>query len=413
MYGKFARSVVLLLVAAVLLGSCGPAATPTAKPAEPTKAPPTTAPATAVPEAEPILIGHVVNMTGADAYVGMNQTYGAMLAAEEVNAAGGVLGRPIELVALDDGNDPKQAVIVANTFIDNPDMVAVYIGSNSGNTIPVIPVLCAAGMPYVQIGSNPRITELGCGYGVQNSPNDEIAGRAFGDVLNEIMGVKTVAILHNKSMYAEFVAEKVQERCQELGITVTSFQGVDYTQTTDFTPVLTKIKGENPEALMYGGYSEAGLVRKQMVELGMKDVQFITLERSKELRDTVGDAGVGMYSVAQSPTLDYNQGLKDWTARFEERFDQAPETWTVFDYDGVKMLADAITRAGGTEDRAAIAKAITESKYNGVGGEYQFDTSGRMLKPFVFVTQMNESREFEPVKVIFGVYKNPLPAVKP
>jgi branched-chain amino acid transport system substrate-binding protein len=412
MYGKSLKRVVLLLVAALILASCAPAATPTPKSVEPTKAPPTAVPATAVPAAKPIKIGHVVNMTGPDAYVGMNQTYGAMLAAEEINAAGGVLGRPVELVALDDGNDPKQAVIVANTFIDDPDIMAVYIGSNSGNTIPVVPVLCDAKMPYVQIGSNPRITELGCGYGVQNSPNDEIAGRAFGDVLKEI-GVKTVAILHNKSMYAEYVSEQVQERCQELGITVTSFQGVDYTQTTDFTPVLTKIKGENPEALMYGGYSEAGLVRKQMVELGMKDVKFVTLERSKELRDTVGDAGIGMYSVAQSPTLDYNQGLRDWTARFQARFNQAPETWTVFDYDGVKMIADAITRAGGTEDKAALAKAITESQYTGVGGEYQFDTSGRMLKPFVFVTQMNENRDFVPVKVYFGVYKNPLPAAKP
>ena len=416
MKGKSVITIVAVLVLSLVVASCQQETTPapTSEPvAAATSAP---APSESEPEAEAeaeaegetIKIGQTWSMTGPDSYLFQNQAYGAELAAEEVNAAGGVLGRPIELVSLDDGQDPKQAVIAAHSFCDDPEIVAVYHGSNSGCTIPAVSVYNECGMPVAEMASNPSITEFGFPNVAQNSPNDEIAGRACAEFIHDELDVKRIAILHNKTMYAEFVSEMVESRAEELGMTVTSFQGVDYQQTTDYSAVLTKIKTEDPEALYYGGYSEGGLVRKQMVELGMGDVLFITLERSKELRETVGDAGIGIYSIAQSPTLDYNEKIEEWAARFEERWGQPPETWTVFQYDGVHLIADAINRAGSL-DKEAIAKALRESDYEGVGGHYKFDTSGRMLEPFVFVTRMNENHEFEPVKVYHGVYENPLP----
>ena len=359
--------------------------------------------ATPEPGAEPIKIGLPAILTGADTYVhGEMIIDAAKLAAEEINADGGVLGRPIEIVVKDDAGDPKEGVNVAHSFCDDPEIVAVHGHAYSGVSIPTLPVYNECGMPIIVHGTNPRITEFGFRNVVQNTPNDTITGAAGADYAKDELGVESVAVIHNKTMWGKAVAEVFNHQCEQIGLEVTSFQGVD-AESMDFTPTLTKVGSEDPDAVYFAGYTENALMRKQMIDLGMDQLYIAAEATSSEYIDTTQQAGVGTLSATAAPPLDFRPEIRDFARNFEEMFGKPPESWSPYYYDAIYAIADAIER-GGSAERSAIIEALYDVDISSVvyPGGLQFDSHGRVENPVTFVWELKVTMEWEVVYVWEG-----------
>ena len=371
MYGKLLKTVVVVLALSVLVASCAPSATPT-------------------PVAKPIKIGLPVILTGADTYVfGEMVRDAAVLAVEEINASGGVLGRPLELVVLDDAGDPAQAVAVAHKLCEDPGIVAVIGHTFSGTTIPTMPVYSECRLAQLELGSNPRITVKGFNHVFRiTCANDLIAGYAGADYVVEKKGIKSVAVIHNKTMWGEAVATVFKKRCEELKVKVTSFQGVD-ANSVDFTPTLTKVNAEKPDAVYFAGYSESAMVRNQMVGLGMKQIWIAAEATSSEYVDAVKQNGIGTFAPTAAPPLDFRPETRKFTAAFKARWGKEPEEWSPVYYDIVYAVAAAIKQAG-KADREAIIKALHEIEVPSIiqAGGLSWDATGEPNHPVAFVWEL-------------------------
>ena len=394
----------LVVLLAMALGACAPAAA-AEEAAAPAAADETTAEeapaaedAAAAPSGDPIRIGMGAIMTGSDTYIhGELITDAALLAAEEINAAGGVLGRPLEIVIQDDAGDPKQAVVVAQSFCDDDSIVAVMVDPYSGMAFAAMPVYDACGMPMINHGSNPRITEQGFAWAIQTNPNDLITGFAAADYINEKAGVKSVAVIHNKSMFGKGVADVFKLRCEELGITVTSYQGVD-PEDVDFTSVLTKIKGENPDAVYFAGYVEGALIKNQMAQLGMEQLFVAAEMTSSEYVEVVKENGVGTITATGAPPLDFRDEIKAFDEKFFAKYGKHPESWAPYYYDRVYAYADIITKAG-EATREAIGPKLHDVDIPSIvyPKGLQVDEGGRAKNPVTFVFELQPDLTFKMV----------------
>jgi len=381
MKGKLVRVSLVVLVLSMVLSACAPkAATPT-------------------PVPKPIKVGLPVILTGADTYVfGEMIRAASMMAVEEINAKGGVLGRPLELVIYDDAGDPAQAVAVAHKLCEDPEIMAVIGHTFSGTTFPTMPVYNQCRLAQLELGSNPRITIQGYDHVFRiTCANDLITGYAGADYAVEKLGIKSVAVIHNKTMFGEAVATVFMKRCEEKGVKTTSFQGVD-ANAVDFTPTLTKIKAENPDAVYFAGYSEAALICNQMKDLGMKQ-QYIAAEAtSSEYVDAVKEKGIGTLAPTAAPPVDFRDETKKFTAAFKKRFGQEPEEWSPVYYDVVYALAAAIEKAG-KADREAIIKALHEIQVPSIISTkgLAWDATGEPVNPVAFVWELKPSLKMEVV----------------
>lgn len=396
MYRKLAFVFSLITVLSLLLASCTPAAPQPATqvPDQATKAP--EQPAAAAPAGDPITIGMGAILTGNDTYIhGELITGAAQLAVDEINEKGGVLGRPLALKIMDDAGDPKQAVNVAHSFCSDPEISGVMVDPYSGMAFAAMPVYHDCGMPVINHGSNPKITELGFENAIQTNPNDLITGQAAADYAFEKMGVKSVAIMHNKSMWGQGVAVVFKQRAEELGIKVTSYQGIDPTDV-DFTPVLTEIKQQDPDAFYFAGYVEQGLIRKQMVQLGMRQ-KFIAGEAtSSEYIDVVKDMGVGTITATGAPPLDYRPEIIAFDQRFFAKYGKHPESWAPYYYDRVYAFADIITKAG-SDKREDIVKQLHNVDIPSIiyPKGVQVDESGRAKHPVTFIYELQPDLKYK------------------
>lgn len=413
MKGRFLTVTLVVLVLSLAVAACAPA-TPekveVTKVVEVTKEVPVEVTKEVVvtptppPAAEPIKVGLPVILTGADTYIfGEMVRDAAIMAVEEINAAGGVLGRPLELVIMDDAGDPAQAVAVAHKLCEDPEIVAVIGHCFSGTTIPTLPVYGECRLAQLELGSNPRITVMGYDHNFRTTcANDLIVGYAGADYVVDKLGIKSVAVIHNKTMWGEAVATVFMKRCEELGVEITSFQGVDQ-DAVDFTPTLTKVNAENPESVYFAGYSESALVCNQMADLGMKQHYIAAEATSSEYVDAVKERGIGTLAPTAAPPLDFRPETRKFTAAFKERWGRDPEEWSPVYYDIVYALAAAIEHAG-TTDREAIIKALHEIEVPSVvhPGGLAWDEYGEPKHPVAFVWELQPDLEMKVVYVWEG-----------
>jgi len=406
MKGKLLRVTLVMLALSLVVSACAPSPTPTPQVVTKmeTKVVEKVITATPPPAAKPIKIGLPVILTGADTYVfGEMVKDAAILAVEEINAAGGVLGRPLELVIMDDAGDPAQAVAVAHKFCEDPEIVAVMGHTFSGTTIPTMPVYGECRLAQLELGSNPRITVMGYDHVFRiTCANDLIAGYAGADYVVEKKGIKSVAVIHNKTMWGEAVATVFMERCEELGVKITSFQGVDK-DSVDFTPTLTKVNAEKPDAVYFAGYSESALVRNQMADLGMKQIWLAAEATSSEYVDAVKERGIGTLAPTAAPPSDFRPETRKFTAAFKSRWGKEPEEWSMTYYDIVYALAAAIKHAG-TTDREAIIKALHEIEVPSIvhPGGLAWDTIGEPKYPVAFIWELQPDLQMKVVYVWQG-----------
>ena len=267
------RTLPLALAVAAALGlvACGQE-----EPKKAAEAPKAAAPAApAPPPGITIMIGHVGPLTGGIAHLGKDNENGARLAVEEANAAKiQIDGKEAKfvLVAEDDQADPKVGATVAQKLVDAK--VAGVVGHlNSGTSIPASPIYNQAGIPVISgSATNPKLTEQGFKKQFRVVGRDDQQGPAIASYLAANTKPKAVAIIDDATAYGAGLADEVEKTLKAAGVKVLAREkGTD--KTTDWKPVLTKLKGRNPDAVFYGGMdATGGPLLKQGRELGIKAV---------------------------------------------------------------------------------------------------------------------------------------------
>lgn len=334
-----------------------------------------------------IKIASVSPLSGASAVDGKDNQSGSLLAVEDINAAGGVeiAGKKytLELVSEDDGADPKTGGIVAQKIVDDKSISAVVGHYNSGVTMVANPIYAkddlvditpAASNPDV-IGRAPK-TASGKTSIYRMIAHDGQQGPALAAYAQKI-GIKSIAILDDATQYGKGMADQVDKKAKEIGLTVVSHDALT-DKTTDFKPVLTKIKGEIPDAVMWGGLTDTGAtLAKQMRELGLKSkILMPDAVCTDKFLELSGEAGQGVYCAYTGvPLSEMKDGLA-FKARFEKRFAGQPmQGFAPFAYDAVYVLIEAMKKAGSTE-RGKIVDAMPGISYTGVSGPISFLDSG-------------------------------------
>jgi branched-chain amino acid transport system substrate-binding protein len=325
-------------------------------------------------KAETVRIGLAGVQTGQDGQIGTPIIFGAQIAIEEWNACGGVLGKMIEPVIRDDEGKPAQAVAVANELVSQE--VAGVIGHfNSGCTLPASEIYHAAKvLQLTPCSTNPQVTERGLGTLFRICGRDDEQTRVAADFVKQKLGVKKVAILHNKTAYGQGFAEYFKKFFEAAGGQVVLFDGVA-SEELDFRANVTAIRASGAQALYWAGmYGQAGPLFNQVRQAGL-DIPFISGEGSivTELIQTIGPNPKGVYltfgqDYRNSPAA--QEFLKVYRARYGE---EGP--YAVYGYDAAQVLLRAIQTAGTTE-ATAVAKALREGKFETTLGTAEFDAKG-------------------------------------
>ena len=326
-----------------------------------------------------ILIATAGPMTGQYASFGAQMQAGAEQAVEDINAAGGVLGEDLGLAVGDDACDPKQAVAIANQFV-NDGVVFVAGHFCSGSSIPASQVYDEEGILQISPAStNPALTDEG-GPGVYRvCGRDDQQGLVAGGFMADNFGDMNIAIVHDKTAYGKGLADETRAALNNAGVTESLYEA--YTAgEKDYSALVSKLKAEDIDVLYVGGYhTEAGLMVRQMREQGM-DTVLMSGDAlvTDEYWSITGDAGEGTL-MTFSPDPRKNPAAADIVEAFRAKGIE-PEGYVLYTYAAIQAWAQAV-EAAGTTDFDAVIEALNAGTFDTVLGEIGFDEKGDVTAP--------------------------------
>lgn len=326
-----------------------------------------------------VQIGHVAPLTGSAAYQGKDSENGAQLAIDEINQKGLVIaGKHVHLVLdpQDDAGDPRQATQVAQKLIDD-GVVAVVGHMNSGTSIPAAAVYSAAGVPQISpAATNPDYTRQGFKTTFRLVATDAKQGPALASYAVNSLHAKRFAIADDATAYGQGLATEFEKTVKAAGGVVVAREASN-DKAIDFKAILTRIKSERPDVIMYGGmYATGGPLLKQASALGIKNPVLggdgVCTEQVVEL---AGDAVKQL--VCSEPGLALSKMPKGavFAQRYEARFHGSVQQHAPFSYDAVYVIVDAMKRANSVE-AAKLLAALPATSYDGVTGHIAFDSHG-------------------------------------
>ncbi len=333
--------------------------------------------------ADTIKIGTAGPMTGQYATFGEQMKNGAQMAVIDINAAGGVLGKQLELVVEDDACDPKQAVAVANKSASDG---VVFVAGHfcSGSSIPASKVYEEENILQISPAStNPKLTEEGGDNVFRTCGRDDQQGIVAGNYLADHFGDKKIAILHDKTAYGKGLADETKKQLNARGIKEAMYEA--YTAgEKDYTALISKLKSEGIDVIYVGGYhTEAGLMIRQAHQQGYMP-QLVSGDAlvTDEYWKITGDTGEGTL-MTFSPDPRKNPVAAPVVERFRAKGIE-PEGYNLYTYGAIQAWAQAAEKAG-TTDTAAVAKALRDNRFETVLGEIGFDEKGDVTAPgYVF-----------------------------
>lgn len=325
-----------------------------------------------------IKIGSAGVRTGPDGQIGSTMFHGTSLAVQEWNDRGGVLGKKIELIERDDEGKPQQAVAVAHELTDS-NVVAVIGHFNSGCTSPASAIYQSKNILEITPAStNPQITEQGISTLFRLCGRDDQQGSVSAEYAWERLGVKKVAVLHNKTAYGQGLAEEFQKRFTSLGGTITSFTGVSADEL-DFRANLSVLKSQAPEAVFWGGmYAQGGPLYNQMRQAGM-EIPFLGGEGcwEQEFVNTIGGDAKGVF-ITFGPDYKTKPASQPFLEKYRKQFgEEGP--YTIYGYEAANILLGAIQEAGTTESKK-VAEVIRSHAWETSMGTIQFNEKGDLAK---------------------------------
>jgi branched-chain amino acid transport system substrate-binding protein len=338
----------------------------------------------AVAQEQIVKIGHVGPISGGIAHLGKDNENGARMAIDELNAKGvTIAGKKVkfELLAEDDGADPKQGTAAAQKLVD-AKVNGVVGHLNSGTTIPASKIYHDAGIPQISpSATNPKYTQQGFNTAFRVVANDGQLGGALGRYAAEQLKAKKVAVIDDRTAYGQGLAQEFVKSVKSKGVEIVAQQ---YTtdKATDFNAILTSIKSKKPDIIFFGGTDAvAGPMLRQMKTLGIT-ARFVGGDGicSETLPKLAGDAlADGQVVCAEAGGVEENQkkGMEDFRAAFKKKFNTDVQIYSPYTYDAVMVLSEAMKKAGSTEP-AKYLPELSKIKYRGVIGDIAFDPKGDM-----------------------------------
>ena len=349
-----------------------------------------------------IRVGHVAPLTGGIAHLGKDNENGARLAIEEANAAKiRIGGKEVKfaLVPEDDQADPKVGTTVAQKLVD-AKVVGVVGHLNSGTSIPASSIYNQANIPMVSgSATNPKLTEQGFKGVFRVVGRDDQQGPAIASYIAAERKPKVVAVIDDATAYGEGIANEVDKTLKAAGIKVLPREkGTD--KTADWKAILTKIKGENPDAVFYGGMdATAGPLMKQGRELGIQAVfSFGDGACTDKMKELAGDAAEGL--LCSQAGIPPQAASKKFIDAYKARFNVDPILYAPFTYDSTNLIIEAIKKADST-DPAKYLPELKKISFMGSTGRIEFDEKGDRKNAEITIFTMKGGK-IEPIAVVKG-----------
>jgi branched-chain amino acid transport system substrate-binding protein len=330
-----------------------------------------------------VKIGHVGPTSGAIAHLGKDNENGARMAIDELNAKGVTIGGKkvkLELLAEDDGADPKQGTAVAQKLADAK--VAGVIGHlNSGTTIPASKIYSDAGIPQISpSATNPKYTRQGFKTAFRVVADDVHLGSTLGKYAVKELKGKTIAVIDDRTAYGQGVAEEFTKAVKASGGAIAETQFTT-DKATDFTAILTQIKSKKPDVVFFGGMDAvAGPMIRQMKQLGI-NAKFMGGDGicSSELPKLAGGAMAdGQVVCAEAGGVEGEQkvGMEKFRADYKKKFGIDVQVYAPYVYDATNVMVAAMVKAGSADPKVYLPVLAKTAGYKGVTGTIAFDEKG-------------------------------------
>lgn len=310
-----------------------------------------------------IRLGALMPMTGDNAPSAASIIPALTMAAEEANAAGGVLGRRVEIVTADDACDPQTAVDGANAMIKDDITVSVG-GYCSSATVPTLKIFHRAGVPMIIPAANstdliaPRYDSVFLLVGTTAIE----AQRAVGWMPQ--LDARKVVLVHDGTSFSETVAKSSEEAARKPGSRVSVVEKIQLSQGADgYDSIAARITAAGGDIVFYTGYyAEAGKLIRDLRAAGYQGkIMLSDGGVNPALFRSLGPAAFeGTYGVT-APMPQYQPGLATWSAKYRAVAGHDPGPFTMQAYDSVRLAINAIQRAG-TVDRSAVRKALAATQ---------------------------------------------------
>lgn len=354
-----------------------------------------------------IKIGANLELSGEVASYGQSISEGMELAIEEINDSGGVDGKKIKVVKVDNKSDNAEAASAATRLTSQENVLAIIGAATSGNTIAQAQIANDTKTILLSpSGTAPNVTENEDGsineYVFRTSYIDPFQGTVAANFAAKELGVKTAAIYSDSaSDYAKGLAAAFKETFQKAGGKIVAEESY-VAGDTDFRSTLTRIKSANPEFVFIPGYyEEVGLIVKQARESGVT-VPLMGADGwdSPTLVDLAGkDALNNTFITNHYSAQDPDTKIQEFVTKFKEKYkDKSPDAFNALGYDSVYLLVDAIKRAGSL-DREAVKDALEETKdISLVTGVVTIDKKHNPIKSATILEYVDGEQKFK-VKV--------------
>jgi branched-chain amino acid transport system substrate-binding protein len=317
-----------------------------------------------------ILVGEYGSLTGAQATFGQSTHNGIMMAADEINAAGGINGRKIKILTEDDQSKQEEAVTAVQKLISQNGVVAVLGEVASSASIAAAPICQTNKVPMITPSStNPEVTKKG-DYIFRMCFIDSYQGPIMARFAAEDLHAKRAAILTDvKNDYSTGLTAQIEQVFSAAGGQIVGKQSYS-NGDSDFRSQLTALRTVNPEVIFIPGYyTDVGQIASQARDLGMK-APFVGGDgwESPKLLEIGGKSLEGSFYANHYFYADPAPVVRDFVEHYKQRYGVVPDALAALGYDAMKVLADAMKRAKKL-DGPSLREAIAATKdYNGVTG---------------------------------------------
>lgn len=358
-------------------------------------------------KSDTIKVGLNYELSGPVATYGQSLTDGITLAVEEINKNGGVLGKQIETVKVDNKSENAESANVATKLATRDKVVAILGAATSGNTKAAAPIAVQNKVPLISasataddvtVDSNGKVRE----YVFKTCFSDSFQGVGMANFAYNDLGKKNVALLvDSTSDYSKGLTKSFKETYTKLGGQIVTEQAYQ-AKETDFKAVLTKIKGANPDVIFLPGYyEEVGLIVKQARELGL-NVPVLGGDGydSPKLAELAGKSALnGVYYTNHYSSKDTSAEVVKFREVFKAKYNKEPDAFNALGYDLAYLLADATKRSGEANPEKIKDALAATKEFKGVTGTVTIDKNHNPIKS-ITVLEMKDGEQTFVKKVL-------------
>lgn len=360
-------------------------------------------------------VGITLPLTGPDAEDSLRVEQGFLMALEEANEKHEIPGYVLKAVVLDTATatagqyDPAQAANSAKKLVADEAVVANLGPYMSGEGKAMSAVLSVADLATITATStNPDITDpqfagqfrpSGKAIYFRTCATDAYQGPYMANYMKQVLNIKSVYVLDDSGTGGVGAANRFEARAKQIGLSVLGHDSLN-PKEVDYTVILTKIKGLNPDAIYYGGVAGAGTkLVKQSYDVLPKMIKGSAdgIYGPDVLKGAGFPAAEGWYITTPAPHMVGTPEAQDWVDRFVKRYNVQPSDYSVTAYDAGLVVVDAVKRvvaSGKPVDRHTVRDAIQSAQVKTLQGEVKFDENGDVVNKIISVFQVERDPKF-------------------